>query len=68
MVSVGGLTSPVIGVIADATSLRTALTPLILMPALSWVLVRALPEPAVSKPQLHETARHVADSPQVATE
>ncbi|KUM81738.1 MFS transporter [Streptomyces griseorubiginosus] len=68
MVSVGGLTSPVIGVIADATSLRTALTPLIVMPALSWVLVRALPEPAVSKPQLHETARHVADSPQVATE
>ncbi|MFF7047849.1 MFS transporter [Streptomyces griseorubiginosus] len=54
MVSVGGLTSPVIGIIADATSLRRALTPLILMPALSWVLVRALPEPAVPKPPLQD--------------
>ncbi|GEC02662.1 MFS transporter [Streptomyces spinoverrucosus] len=46
-VSVGGLTSPVIGTIADATSLRTALMPLIVMPALSWLLFRTLPEPAV---------------------
>lgn len=52
MVSVGGLTSPLIGSIADATSLRTALTPLILMPALSWLLFRTLPEPAVPKPLL----------------
>lgn len=44
-VSVGGLASPVIGSLADATSLRTALTPLILMPALSWLLFRRLPEP-----------------------
>ncbi|MFJ3222729.1 MFS transporter [Streptomyces sp. NPDC086783] len=49
MVSVGGLTSPVIGSIADATTLRTALTPLIAMPALSWLLFRSLPEPAVPK-------------------
>ncbi|MER7542514.1 MFS transporter [Actinomadura sp.] len=46
-VSVGGLASPVIGAIADAASLRTALTPLILMPVLSWLLFRLLPEPAV---------------------
>jgi MFS transporter, FSR family, fosmidomycin resistance protein len=50
MVSIGGLTSPLIGRIADATSLRTALTPLILMPALSWLLFRTLSEPAVPKP------------------
>ncbi len=54
MVSVGGLTSPVIGVIADATSLRTALTPLIVMPGLSWMLFRTLPEPAVPKPLLED--------------
>ncbi|MBC2869770.1 MFS transporter [Streptomyces mexicanus] len=47
MVSVGGLTSPAIGALADATSLRTALTPLIVMPALSWLLFRTLPEPPV---------------------
>jgi FSR family fosmidomycin resistance protein-like MFS transporter len=47
MVSVGGLASPLIGSLADATSLRTALTPLIAMPALSWLLFRTLPEPAV---------------------
>jgi FSR family fosmidomycin resistance protein-like MFS transporter len=47
-VSVGGLASPVIGSLADATSLRTALVPLVLMPALSWLLFRMLPEPAVS--------------------
>ncbi|MEU0634208.1 MFS transporter [Streptomyces sp. NPDC005989] len=46
-VSVGGLTGPLMGSVADATSLRTALTPLILMPALSWLLYRGLPEPAV---------------------
>ncbi|MFE6666606.1 MFS transporter [Streptomyces sp. NPDC057697] len=45
-VSVGGLVSPVIGAVADATSLRTALAPLILTPALSWLLFRTLPEPA----------------------
>ncbi|WP_189313095.1 MFS transporter [Streptomyces brasiliensis] len=52
-VSVGGLISPVIGSLADARSLRTALAPLILMPALCWLLFRALPEPAT--PQ-HGTA------------
>ncbi|MEU2838000.1 MFS transporter [Streptomyces sp. NPDC007076] len=47
-VSIGGLISPVIGSLADATSLRTALTPLILTPALSWLLFRTLPEPATT--------------------
>lgn len=49
-VSIGGLASPLIGSIADATSLRTALTPLILMPALSWLLFRTLPEPTAPRP------------------
>ncbi|MEU6673463.1 MFS transporter [Streptomyces sp. NPDC046925] len=46
-VSIGGLVSPLIGGIADAASLRTALAPLILMPVLSWLLFRTLPEPPV---------------------
>jgi MFS transporter, FSR family, fosmidomycin resistance protein len=45
-VSVGGLVSPVIGSLADATSLRTALTPLILIPVVNWLLFRSLPEPS----------------------
>lgn len=49
-VSVGGLVSPLVGSIADATSLRTALAPLILMPILSWLLFRTLPEPSGPKP------------------
>ncbi|WP_083752671.1 MFS transporter [Actinosynnema sp. ALI-1.44] len=44
-VSVGGLASPVIGAIADATSLQTALAPLIVLPAFGWLLIRALREP-----------------------
>ncbi|MEV0736437.1 MFS transporter [Streptomyces sp. NPDC050549] len=44
-VSIGGMVTPLIGTIADATSLRTALTPLIVLPVLSWLLFRGLPEP-----------------------
>ncbi|WP_030773652.1 MULTISPECIES: MFS transporter [unclassified Streptomyces] len=47
-VSVGGLASPVIGAVADAASLRAALLPLAVLPALSWALARRLPEPVVS--------------------
>ncbi|MFF8609584.1 MFS transporter [Streptomyces sp. NPDC015346] len=46
-ISIGGLLSPLIGRLADATSLRTALIPLIAMPALSWLLFLTLTEPAV---------------------
>ncbi|MFD7292056.1 MFS transporter [Streptomyces sp. NPDC059897] len=49
-VSIGGLASPLIGAVADQTSLRTALTPLILMPLLSWLLFRTLPEPTGTAP------------------
>ncbi|MFJ8948413.1 MFS transporter [Streptomyces sp. NPDC102395] len=49
-VSIGGLASPVIGTLADRTSLQTALTPLILMPVLAWLLFRTLPEPCLPSP------------------
>jgi MFS transporter, FSR family, fosmidomycin resistance protein len=45
-VSVGGLASPLIGTIADHTSLQAALAPLIALPAVGWLLLRPLREPA----------------------
>ncbi|MFD5895564.1 MFS transporter [Streptomyces sp. NPDC060366] len=56
-VSIGGLAAPLIGRFADATSLRTALTPLILMPVLSWLLFRTLPEPIAPKLTATDTER-----------
>ncbi|WP_433544610.1 MFS transporter (plasmid) [Streptomyces sp. CA-294286] len=44
-VSVGGLATPLIGAAADATSLQVALAPLIVLPAVGWLLVRGLHEP-----------------------
>ncbi|AIR96521.1 MFS transporter [Streptomyces glaucescens] len=44
-VSVGGLAAPVLGALADATSLRTALVPLVVLPAVGVVLLRGLAEP-----------------------
>ncbi|WP_406072597.1 MFS transporter [Streptomyces sp. NBC_01020] len=55
-VSIGGLASPLIGAVADATSLRTALSPLVVLPVVSWLLLRTLPEPAL--PALSMTAQH----------
>ncbi|MEE6259113.1 MFS transporter [Plantactinospora sonchi] len=46
-VSIGGLVSPAIGALADATSLRAALVPLIVLPAVGWLLLRPLREPAL---------------------
>ncbi|MFJ5293246.1 MULTISPECIES: MFS transporter [unclassified Streptomyces] len=51
-VSIGGLASPLIGAVADATSLRTALAPLVVLPVVSWFLLRTLPEPALPAPSL----------------
>ncbi|MFJ7072004.1 MFS transporter [Streptomyces sp. NPDC098781] len=45
-VSVGGLAAPALGALADATSLRTALLPLIALPALGRLLLSGLREPA----------------------
>lgn len=51
-VSIGGIASPVIGTLADATSLRTALAPLIILPGLSWLMIRTLREPSLPAPVL----------------
>jgi MFS transporter, FSR family, fosmidomycin resistance protein len=63
-VSVGGLASPAIGALADAGSLQLALAPLIALPALGWLLVRALeePEPAIAHTAPGEALRR-APSP-----
>ncbi|MFE4968196.1 hypothetical protein [Streptomyces sp. NPDC056660] len=44
-VSIGGLAGPALGSLADATSLGTALAPLVLMPVLSRLLFDTLREP-----------------------
>ncbi|UFQ20452.1 MULTISPECIES: MFS transporter [Streptomyces] len=49
-VSIGGLASPLVGALADATSLGLALTPLIALPAVGWLLLRALREPGGAGP------------------
>jgi MFS transporter, FSR family, fosmidomycin resistance protein len=51
-VSVGGVVAPLIGALADATSLRTALAPLILVPAVGRLLLRPLREPVVPERSL----------------
>lgn len=48
-VSVGGLVTPLIGALADSTSLRTALAPLVLVQVLTWLLFRSLPEPVAPR-------------------
>ncbi|MFI8192283.1 MFS transporter [Streptomyces sp. NPDC085946] len=48
-VSVGGLAAPALGALADATSLRTALLPLIVLPALGGLLLRGLREPVAPR-------------------
>ncbi|MEU0409151.1 MFS transporter [Streptomyces griseorubiginosus] len=44
-VSMGGLAAPALGALADATSLRTALIPLVALPALGGLLLSGLGEP-----------------------
>jgi FSR family fosmidomycin resistance protein-like MFS transporter len=44
-VSVGGLAAPAVGALADATSLRTALLPLVALPAVGLLLLSGLREP-----------------------
>ncbi|MFJ9680146.1 MFS transporter [Streptomyces sp. NPDC101194] len=49
-VSIGGVAGPLIGAVADATSLQTALAPLIALPAVGWLLLRTLKEPGTPGP------------------
>ncbi|WP_424640569.1 MFS transporter [Embleya sp. AB8] len=44
-VSIGGVATPAIGALAEATTLRIALTPLIALCAAAWLLGRGLTEP-----------------------
>ncbi|MFF7704710.1 MFS transporter [Streptomyces lydicus] len=62
-VSVGGIASPLIGAAADATSLQTALAPLIALPALGWLLLRTLHEPAMPETAISEAAMPEAATP-----
>ncbi|MFI6659149.1 MFS transporter [Streptomyces sp. NPDC050523] len=54
-VSAGGLAAPALGALADATSLRIALVPLIALPALGRLLLAGMREPtsAVEQPPGH---------------
>ncbi|MFJ6570412.1 MFS transporter [Streptomyces sp. NPDC091292] len=55
-VSIGGIATPLIGAAADATSLQTALAPLIALPALGWLLLRTLAEPTTLETATHDGA------------
>ncbi|MFJ9026603.1 MFS transporter [Streptomyces sp. NPDC102259] len=44
-VGIGGAAAPALGALADATSLRTALLPLLIPPVVAWFLLRGLREP-----------------------
>ncbi|MFI6252902.1 MFS transporter [Streptomyces sp. NPDC051016] len=59
-VSIGGLAGPALGSLADATSLQTALAPLVLMPVLSGLLFGTLREPGVPRHQ-PDPHREVSD-------
>lgn len=56
-VSVGGVASPLIGVLADATSLQAALIPLIALPGVGSVLLRSLREPERLETNLYAGSR-----------
>ena len=45
-VSVGGLTAPALAALAQATSLQLVLAVLAALPALAWLLTRALTDPS----------------------
>ncbi|MYV97999.1 MFS transporter [Streptomyces sp. SID3343] len=59
-VSIGGIATPAIGALAEATSLRVALAPLIVVCAAAWLLARNLREPAGSEPPTTATVTHTA--------
>ncbi|MFI9582366.1 MFS transporter [Streptomyces sp. NPDC052236] len=59
-VSIGGIATPLIGALADAASLRTALAPLIALPAVGWLLLRTLKEPEMPDVLRSASARGAA--------
>lgn len=60
-VSAGGAFAPLLGLLADATSLQLTLAGLALLPAVAWLLARRLTEPATVTGQNRPTAN--ASSP-----
>ncbi|MER5970570.1 MFS transporter [Streptomyces sp. NPDC002055] len=54
-VSIGGIATPLIGALADATTLQTALAPLIVLPAVGRLMLHGLDEPAGLEDAVHET-------------
>ncbi|MFD0856984.1 MFS transporter, partial [Actinomadura adrarensis] len=53
-VSIGGLFAPALGALADATSLHTMLTTLLVFPTVAWLLSRRLDEPTRLESQQQE--------------
>ncbi len=60
-VSFGGLASPLIGTLAAHTGLRVALLPLIIIPALAWLLLRPLTDPRRVTADRHHRVRSRRD-------
>ncbi len=46
-VSIGSIACPLIGTLADATSLQVALIPLIVLPGIGWLFLRTLHDPTL---------------------
>lgn len=57
-ITIGGLFTPLLGLLADHSTLRTALVPLVAMPALAWLALRRLAEPSFSNLPAGEVLRH----------
>ncbi|KUL24669.1 MFS transporter [Streptomyces regalis] len=66
-VSVGGLFAPAVGALADATSLRTALAALVVLPALGRLLLCGLREPASIGPAVSPPPGSSGHSPHRAS-
>lgn len=54
-VSIGGIATPFIGALADATSLQIALMPLIALPGIGWLFLRTLREPMPPETTFEQT-------------
>ncbi|MFE6779209.1 MFS transporter [Streptomyces sp. NPDC057702] len=60
-VSVGGVASPLVGALAEATSLRWALASLVTMPLACWALSHTLTEPRTMESRAAEATERVTE-------
>ncbi|MFT2019743.1 MFS transporter [Streptomyces sp. 796.1] len=65
-VSIGGIASPLVGALAEATSLRWALATLVTMPLACWALSYTLAEPAAPKTPKRGAVGPAAPQPRTA--